>query len=137
MWACARPLSLLSSPHRNSSEAGTREDGGSQGKAAHVRSAPSYSTPPHCPFAEYLFPHRSSRELACLNSLGAHSRDLPGPDFCFKASLKQPLYLVFSLQEKSLSVQRNDTYFISSTPTPRLWEEVIIFRLVYAVNLVF
>lgn len=103
MWACARPFSLLSSPHRNSSEAGTREDGGSQGKAAHVRSAPSYSTPPHCPFAECLCSHRSSRELACLNKLGAHSRDLPGPDFCFKASLKQPLYLVFSLQKKVLA----------------------------------
>lgn len=84
--ACASPFSILSSLHQSSSEYGTWEDCGSQGKAAHVLNALCPTTlHPFYPFAECLCFHRRSRELGYLIHFGAHSPDLLWPDFCLKS----------------------------------------------------
>lgn len=69
-------LSLLSSLHHSSSsESGTWEGGGSQGKAAQVHSAPSYSTSSLYLFSECCFPPRLTG-VGVPSSLGPQSRDL-------------------------------------------------------------
>lgn len=82
------PLQSLSSPHRCSCECGTCEDRGSQGKAAHVHNAPSYSFLLHLPLCRTPLFHCCSRELGYL----IHGRHTLGIffDFLFKVSLKLP-----------------------------------------------
>lgn len=83
------------------SESGTREGGGSRGKAAHVPSAPSYSTPPLLPFFAMPVP-TAARGSGGAQFTGGPLSESSLTRFLLKVSLKRPLYLVFSLQGKSL-----------------------------------
>lgn len=112
--ARARHCSLLRSPPGRSSESGTWEGSEGRSKPTPVLGAPSYTTPP-------LLPLRRMPLLAAVHGFEV-SKLIRGTfagsfltRFQFKVSLKQPLYLVFSLQEKSYAKK---CHMLSATRTP-------------------